>query len=346
MKNIILKFALIASSLLFLLFACTKQESEAGIVRLQLNWLHDPTFTGEYFLSQSKDVSVRIKEGGPNVFPISELLNNRADVAIIGADIFLKNISNSIDNNESNQLLCFFIDFQRNPVGWILHPEVATELGLDTSLHSSQKQLNSWLFLNLNSSKLEIGDKRGTETTSILLKWKTLHNLDKNIEIVPVGFDASIIMAKPPLAYPVYLNEEPYNLSAKIKKDVIVFDPSADGVNLYGNVLVTTKKFYSENKELITMFSHSLQRSWDFARLNLQTAVKLVSQYYTGIPDSVIQQQIQKTFDFVYFGDVRAGDMDLTSNGRWFQTIEALKNADIISKKLTLELIKDHLVTN
>jgi len=326
------------------LITSCKETTELGKITIQLNWLHDPTFTGEYMITKDKEIPIVIREGGPNIYPIPEVLSGRATVAVIGSDIFLQAIDREISKGNEANIVCFFVDFQRNPVGWILHPKAAEEAGLKNDILSDKKRLNGWLFSKFKDGTLEPGDKRGTETTSIWIQWKKVHSLPENIKVVPVGFDAGIVLSAPKLAYPVYLNEEPFKLSERIGKEVIVFDPAVDGIELYGNVLITKKENIVSKENLIRDLVEKLRFGWESAKKDQSEAIKEVARYYGGVSESVLNKQVDKTLEFVFYGGNQAGEMDISENGRWHQTLLALQEADLVSPKLSFDILKKYLV--
>lgn len=343
MNSLRLLFSLIMALVTLALFGCSKAPSDIPLT-LQLNWLHDPTFAGEYLASQRSDLAVTIKEGGPNITPIAEVLSGRANIAIVGADVFIQALQKDASEGKKSELVCIFVDFQRNPVGWVLHPDAAAKAGLSTKATSDPRELNKWLFGQFAAGALKPGDKRGTETTSVWIQWRKVHGLQNSVSVVPVGFDTAIVLSAPALAYPVYLNEEPFKLSEKIGKDIVVFDPAADGIELYGNVLVTTRKFSRENLKAIRLFQAALRRGWESAKTDKTAAATLVSKYYKGVSDKVRISQIDKTLEFVFYGNRQPGTMDMTSDGRWAKTLKALQDAELVKPALTLDLLKDHLL--
>lgn len=332
---------LLACLLLFT-FACS-EEKPTQVIRLQLNWLHDPTFTGEYLLSNREDINLKIREGGPGIFPVAEVTTGRADVAVVGADIFLQSVAKDYTEKSSSDLVALFVDFQRNPVGWVLHPDSARRAGLNEKNIGGGKALNKRFFEKVIDGTIRVGDKRGTETTSIWIRWRDVHKVPDDVKVVPVGFNTSIVLSAPMLAYPVYLNEEPYKLSEKIGEPVIVLDPADDGIILYGNVLITTRAFLEKNKNAIRTFQEGLRESWQKAKTDPSAAQKLVEKYYKGVSTSVLNAQIGKTVEFVFFNNSVPGNMDLKDGGQWDQTLRALQKAKLVSKDLSLETLKTQI---
>ena len=63
-------------------------------VVLQLNWLHDPTFAGEYAAALGSGSPLTLKEGGPNVFPLAEVVGGRVDAAVVGTASSWRRLTN------------------------------------------------------------------------------------------------------------------------------------------------------------------------------------------------------------------------------------------------------------
>lgn len=305
---------------------------------LQLNWYHDPSFSGEYIAAESNALpEILINEGRPNLSPLNEVVIGRSQFAIMGADIFLKALDASLPN--SLPVSCIFVDFQRNPVGWILHPDVAAALGLTTDVANDPKARNEWAFQQIRSGRLKVGDKRGTETTSVWIQWAMIHHVITNV--LPVGFDSSVVLSAPRLLYPVYLNEEPFKISEKIGRSVVVFDPADDGVALYGNIIVVSQSFAEKNPERIKDVRNRIKDGWEFVRDNRSAAAVRVSRYYTAVNLKTLESEIAKTAEFVFYNNSVAGGSELA---RWDKTLGALKAARIVSQRLTIDDVKQHLL--
>jgi len=308
---------------------------------LQLNWYHDPSFAGEYAAAASGTPRISVTEGGPNVSPINEVVSGRATAAVVGADIFLEALDKAGPQGLGAQ--CIFVDFQRNPVGWVVHPKVAERAGLNASVLAQPKALNAWLFTKFLDKTISAGDKRGTETTSVWLQWAKRHNAEQ-VRVLPVGFDSAIVLTAPTLAYPVYLNEEPFQLSEKIGKPVVVFDPAVDGVELYGNIVIVASSFAAAHPEEVRQLQTRLRNGWISVRADPESNTKRVSTYYKGGNEAVIRSQLNRTTEFVFYSADKPGTMDITDNGKWKQTLVALQEAGLISRNLTLDRIRKEMI--
>lgn len=343
----------LATAVLWSLVGCDKQATDGTVdpassapaarIVLQLNWLHDPTFAGEYLLAKRSDMGVVLKEGGPNVSSVTEVLTGRATAAVMGADIFLQAIFEDVKAGRPPRLTCMFVDFQRNPVGWILHPDAAAKAGYEAQFGANPSALNQWLVDQLESGTLRIGDKRGTETTAVWMKWKAVRRISDKVTVTPVGFDAAMVLAAPMLAYPVYLNEEPYSLSHTIGRPVVVIDPAVDGVSLYGNVIAVKTSLVETANELVAQLQRGLREGWTAAVNDPATATAVVSEFYKGGDQNVVAQQIGRTLEFVRYQGVEPGEMDIGVGGRWQQTLEAVRATGLVDQRLSFDVLRRQL---
>lgn len=338
----IVTLALFTAAILSCSASCRKERAPRPVV-LQLNWLHDPTFAGHYMWQDTANGQVVIREGGPNVAPLAEVLSKRADVAVVGADIFLQKIAESLARGQDGELMVISVDFQRNPVGWVMHPDAAKAEGLSNAEGMTAQQRNRWLFEKAKLGSVSIGDKRGTETTAVWMRWTKVYGAD-GVEVVPVGFDASIVLSAPKMAYPVYLNEEPFKLAARIGKPVVSFDPAADNVNLYGNVIVCRREMFEEDSDRVRSIAKAIAEGWATAKADPTRAVRKVMTVYTGVEEAVVRRQIEKTLEFVFDGVSQAGSMDLESGGTWEQTVRTLQEAGVLKAEVPLEQLKKYVL--
>jgi len=240
------------------------------------------------------------------------------------------------------------VDFQKNPVGWVLHPDVAKELGLTDVTRADGRQLNKWVAEQIRLDRIRVGDKRGTESTSVWLQWRDRQGLSPDTKVVPVGFDPGIVLSAPKMLYPVYLNEQPFRLSEKTRQegkgDVIVVDPVLDGVNLYGNVIVARRDFVSKKRDVVELFQQEVRKAWEFVKTHPDQGAKEVAARYTGVASDTVAAQVARTLDLVYTDGVVPGHMDESKNGMWVTTLRALQEAGCVNGSLRAEQVLDALV--
>jgi len=327
---------------------CEKRQPSvtATPIVVQLNWLHDPTFVAQYVLEQEPNPKMTVREGGQGVSPITEVLGGRAHFAIVGADLFLQHLAEENAEAGKSALVCVFVDFQRNSVGWVLHPDVGGSLGLSQDAAADPRAVAKWAAEKIKDGALSVGDKRGTESTSVWLQWRAAMGLPDTVALTPVGFDPSVVISAPKMLYPVYMNEQPLKLSQTIGRPVIEIDPRVNGVRLYGNVVIARRDFSSTNPTAVRDYQTSLRKAWERVRDRPGEAAIEVAKRYTGVPAQVVETQVRRTIDFVFVGtpSVAAGQMDLTENGLWAQTLQALQAGGSVKPTLTTKQVFASLV--
>ena len=317
MKSI---FSIIILGFFVIVAGCKSDTKDcSNKVTLQLNWIDDPTFTGEYLAKEkfwfADKLNVEIRQGGVGIDPIAMLTTGKADYAVIGADKALIAIANGAP------LKIIAVDLQRNPVGWIAR--------------SSLKILN---FDDIKGRiDVILGDKSGTEVSSIL----SLILKKRQLNIVPksVSFDFAYFLYNENVIYPVYLNEEPVKATLLHGIAINEIDPALEvngGIQLYGNVIVTTKEKTEKCPNQITTFVTGLRKGWEFANSDKNETYEIVSKYVTKVDKGYIAQTVDRTVGFatkMYGRDVPPCHMELTA---WESTLAILRQSGLLDKEVDL----------
>lgn len=292
----------------------------------QLNWTPDPTFTGAYVaadktknLFAQEGLSVTIQAGGFGIDPIAPVVAKKAEFAVVGAD------KAAIAYANGAPIRVVAVEFQRNPVGWIVR---------------SNKGVKSFQDL-VGKKDIILGDKVGTETTAILnLILSRLNLLDK-LSPQGVGFDFAYFLQNENLVYPVYLNEEP--ITARIKGvDIIEIDPALPengSVHLYGNVIIVHKDAVSQNPQRVRSFITGLRNGWEFAKSDLKTTESILRRY-KEFDNEQMPAVLARSIQFAtssYGVEVPAGHMEVA---QWENTLRVLRESGLLNKDvLVSELV-------
>ena len=295
-----------------------KQDPCPDELIFQLNWFNDPTFTGEYLAFEKnwklRKLNILLNEGGIGIDPISMVSSKKVDYAVVGADKAIIAISNGAP------ITIISIDFQRNPVGWIVRPELNINKIEDCK----------------NRKDVELGDKAGTEVSAIL----ALMLERKSIKIQPasVSFDFSYFLTKKNSIYPVYLNEEPVRARLIHGINVVEIDPSKEEngkIELYGNVIITHNEKIENCATEVSAVVNGLKEGWADALKDPEMATQVVMKYVKG-EKVYINAVVHRTLDFVtnmYGKTVPPGHMEKTA---WESTIKTLKEAKLLKKDINL----------
>jgi ABC-type nitrate/sulfonate/bicarbonate transport system substrate-binding protein len=289
-----------------------------GIV-LQLNWTPDATFAGEYIAADKgyyEGLSVDIQAGGFGIDPFASIVSKKAQFAVVGADKAAIAFANGAP------IRVVAVDFQRNPVGWIVRASKNVK---------TLKQV-------AGRNDLILGDKIGTETTAILdLMLKRL-GLAGQISPKGVGFELAYFFQNENVIYPVYLNEEP--VRAKLEKiDIVEIDPSVPengGVKLYGNVLIAHKEFVANNPKIVRSFVSGVSKGWRTAKENLTESEALLRTHKEfNVPS--LSEVLRRSVEFAtlsYGTTVPPGHMELAE---WRSTLAVLKEGAVITKDIDVQ---------
>lgn len=291
-------------------------------VTFQLNWTPDPTFSGAYIAANKsrnffaqEGLSVDIQPGGFGIDPFAPVVAKKAQFAVVGADKAVIAFANGAP------IRVVAVEFQRNPVGWIVR---------------SSKEVKSLRDL-AGRKDLVLGDKVGTETTAILdLMLRRLGLID---QVTPqgVGFEFAYFLQNENVVYPVYLNEEP--VTARIKGlDIVEIDPAAvenGSIRLYGNVIITHKDTVEQNPKLIRAFVTGLCKGWEFAKSDPKGAETILRQY-KEFDNEQMPEVLARSVQFAtssYDVPVPAGHMEIA---QWENTIRILSESGLLTKNVSL----------
>lgn len=314
--------------LLLITSACEQRiPPGASKAELQLNWIHDPTFTGEYIAAKkgfwypAENLKIEIKTGGVGIDPLARVISKKSDFAVVGADKALIAISNG------NPIKIIAVDLQRNPVGWIARQEL---------------KVNSFKDL-VGRRDIELGDKVGTETTNILQLALTRLNLASKLTPKGVPFDFTYFLGNPKSVYPVYLNEEP--IRAKLANiPISEIDPSKQengGVKLYGNVIITHQDTVEKTPKKVKGFVAGLRKGWEYAddpQHNDET-VKILTDFMPEQEREYLLEVMKRSVDYatnMYGRKVPPTHMEISA---WEETLNTLMDSGILKKPFDLNRV-------
>jgi NitT/TauT family transport system substrate-binding protein len=301
----------------------TSSQNQLSKITLQLNWTPDPTFAAVYIAADietnyfaREGLEVDIQPGGFGIDPIAAVVSKKSEFAIVGADKAVVAFSNGAP------IKVVAVDFQRNPVGWI----VRKELGV-----SSIQDI-------INNNNVFLGDKVGTETTAILKLIIKRLNLGSKVQPQPVGFEFSYFIQHKNSVYPVYLNEEP--ITAKFKNiDVVEIDPSSPqngNVRMYGNVIITHKDYAIDNREKVNSMIKALRAGWLYAKSYRANAISILKKnkfFDNEQMPCVLSRSVEFATSY-YDIETTPESMD---RKRWENTISTLREASIIDRSIEID---------
>lgn len=288
----------------------------------QLNWTPDPTFADAYIAAdknkgffQKEGLSVEIRPGGYGIDAIAAVVAKRADFAVVGADKAAIAFSNGAP------IRVVAIEFQRNPVGWMVRSDKNIKKISDLS----------------GRTDIALGDKVGTETTAILELMLQRLNLSDKVKVHAVGFETAYFFQNENSVYPVYLNEEP--VTARMNNiNITEIDPQLPengGISLYGNVIIAHKDFIDKKPKIAKAFTYAMRQAWLFAKEFPHEAEAILRQH-NGFDTPQMPEVLRRSVSFATrFNDIDVppGHMEIS---QWDKTLSVLIEAKLLTKKIKI----------
>ncbi len=252
--------SLIASWRIFLLLACCFFSGPVFALekfRLQLNWLHQFEFAGFYAALEQgyyrdAGLAVTIVEGGPQIDPVLEVIQDRADFGVGSSSILLNRLKNP-------ELIVLGVTFQHSPAV-ILSPRG----------RGIQK------LTDLQGKRLMDSPNAG-DVMAMLQRSGVDEKSLKRIE--HDGSPSSLVSGKAD-AMISYSTNEPYVLE-EMGVPYVLFSPRSVGIDFYGDNFFTTKSLIAVKPEAVRKFREASLRGWKYALANQEELVDLILSKYS-----------------------------------------------------------------
>ncbi|HUH33545.1 MAG TPA: ABC transporter substrate-binding protein, partial [Daejeonella sp.] len=233
-------------SVIIIVFTLTTANTAYGqlvTVRLQLKWNHQFQFAGYYAAHErgyykDEGIDIRIIEGGKDISPIHVVSEGRAEFGIHDPEVLFK-------NPKKNPLTVVFATLQSSPYAVLSRPESGIRRPSDL----------------VGKRILSAGDQGWSIFKAIMLK----EGLDVNkTKIIPRLKDSEELMDEDVDAVITYVTSQPGRLR-NLGLDPAVMRPLDYGVDFYGDVIFTSKKYAEESPELVSAFNRATRRGWEYA---------------------------------------------------------------------------------
>jgi two-component system sensor histidine kinase/response regulator len=236
----------------------TSPASQAlDLVTLQLKWLHQFQFAGYYAALEKgfyrdAGLEVEIREGGPNVDAIDDVVNG-------GADFGVGTSGALIARARGQQVVVLAAVFQHSPA-ILLVPRSA---GV-ASVFALQDRL--------------LMDTPGSEDIAAMLK---LAGVDyaKMPRVKHNGEPRDLVSGKAD-AMVAYSTNEPFVLE-QLGVPYLAFSPRASGIDFYSDNLVTSEKQIETHPERVAAFRAASLKGWQYALSHKEEIVDLILRRYS-----------------------------------------------------------------
>ena len=226
-------------------------------VTLQLKWLHQFQFAGYYaalekgFYSEA-GLDVQIREGGPNVDAIEDVVAGRADFGV-GTSGAL------IARAQGKEVVVLAAVFQHSPAILLVPRRAAV-----SSIFALQDR--------------PLMDTPGSEDIAAMLKLagvdytkmpRVKHNGDP-LDLVSGKADAMV----------AYSTNEPFVLE-QLGVPYLAFSPRGSGIDFYSDNLVTSEKQIKTHPQRVADFRAASLRGWQYALSHKEEIVDLILRRYS-----------------------------------------------------------------
>lgn len=302
--------------------AIDKGQSRPEQVVYRLKWLFNASVIGDIWakekgLFKAAGLQVEIKEGGPEQDAIKDLELGRAHFGVASADQVIRAAAKGAPVVVVAQI------FQNNPLQWIYR---CNQVNI-----KSPKDLKNY----------RIGVTFGGNDEAILLAIFSKYHLDpQKVDLYAVTYDFTPFWKGHVQLWPVYRNTQGILLSykmARIGEKACFLDPAQYGIKFVANSVVTSKKIYDHNPELVEKFVKVLLKAWSaaLAEDNLAKAVALLKKYDPQLPEHLLKKQILATKALILpKGIDRPGTIDISA---WKQTEQIMLDQQLIDQPVHIE---------
>jgi ABC-type nitrate/sulfonate/bicarbonate transport system substrate-binding protein len=243
-----MRLALIKNTFLLLVFLASFSYGNSSFAqtvsaRLQLKWTHQFQFAGYYAAQQrgyykEEGLDIQIIQGGKTISPIEVVSSGKAEFGIYDPEILIK-------NPKDNPLTAVFATLQSSPYGVLSLPESGIRRPSDL----------------VGKKILSAGDQGWSIFKAIMLKEGIA--IDRT-QIIPRNKDSEELIDGTADAVISYYTSQPTRLR-DMGVDPSIMKPLDYGVDFYGDVVFTSRKFAEESPEVVEAFNRATRRGWEYA---------------------------------------------------------------------------------
>ncbi len=294
--------------------AVAQDFSRVDTVSLELKWYHQFQFAGYYAADikgfyAEEGLHVNIIEGSLESNQVDNVVNLDVDFAIYDSGLLIE-YANGVDVKAINAF------FQYSPYV------------LAVRSNRNFSDLN-----NLTTSTIMVGNIVGRYE---LLSWFNERGIPTD-SINFIGFDIERFINDPSVdAIHGYITSDIQTISNNV--DVDIFYPWQSGVDFYGDVLFTSKRFLENNRNVVDRFQRATLKGWEYARLNQDELINYILTLNgvneRGFNFDNLTLEAEKTWEYSIPDKIPLGFM---SEARWNMIARYFQNAGVLSTTPDIE---------
>ncbi|MDD0851739.1 ABC transporter substrate-binding protein [Halobacteriovorax sp. GB3] len=279
-------------------------------VKLYLKWKHQFQFAGYYVALEKgyfreEGLDVELIERSRDVVPKEVIHQQAASYAITDSSIVL-------DYLQGAPVTIVASVFQHSPI------VLATR---------KEDQITSPALLKGKKVMFQ----KDVDDAAILTMFQTVDVSFEDIIHVPHSFKNDDLINKNVDAISIYLTNQPYYY-AKKGIEINILKPDNYGVDMYGDMIITTTKEAIENPDRVEAFRRASLRGWSYALNNIEEVANLIHLKYSKSSEEQIIFEGKETKKMILPDYIKLGS---TSEMR----LE--KIANIYSKRREIERVRD-----
>lgn len=254
---------------------------------------------------------MQILQGGKDISPIESVSDGKAEFGIYDPEVLFK-------NPKDNPLMVVFATLQSSPYAVLSRPEKGIRRPSDL----------------VGKRVLSAGDQGWTIFKAILLKEGI--SIDKT-QIIQRNKDSEELTDTTTDAVITYFTSQPTRLR-NFGINPAIMKPLDYGVDFYGDVIFTTKKYAEDSPEVVESFNKATRRGWEYALAHKEKMADYILSL-PGVKEHGITRQnlldeaneLEKLIlpQFVEIGHMNAG--------RWQNMLSVYQELGLADKNLTLK---------
>jgi NitT/TauT family transport system substrate-binding protein len=297
------------------------EQGNSSPVVCRLKWLYNTSVAGEIWAQESgifkaHGLTVKLREGGPEQDAIKDLELGRAHFGVASADQVIRAAAKGV------QVVVLAQIFQVNPLQWIY----------------AKDKLNIVSPQDLKG--LSVGVTYGGNDEAIFSALLRMYKISPDdLELYAVHYDFNPFWKGEVELWPVYRNTQGIILQEKMAqtgKQAGFFNPNTFGIQLVANSLITSKKVYSEQPQMVKVFTEAVLEGWRDA-MDSELEFKVAETIHRLDPETpvpVIQRQLAETRALVI--PRSPGAIGTIDSRAWEQTAEILTTQGLISQEVNI----------
>lgn len=244
--------------LAFVLFITTIYASDLKKINLELLWLHQFEFAGFYMAKEKgfyKDVGLDVAiQDGFKKNTLDDVENAKVEFGVASSRI-------AYEVSKGREFIALASIFQNSPYAWVVRED------------SNITSLKDFV------GKTIMHAKHSLDNIELLAMLKADGVDSSKINFIPTTYNIHNLVYKKVDVMSAYVSNEPYELE-KHNVKYRLFNPVEYGIDFYGDILFTSKKYLKKNPKTVKLFREASLKGWKYAFEHIEESIKLIKDKY------------------------------------------------------------------